>query len=131
VLGYAESGQSPLHPLGVGVQRAAGWSVVPAPRSRRRAASRCSAVMRRRWSRRRATRDRHTGTVEELPGDELRTSPTLSLVNESDVAERALGFVEQQGASFRRLTSACTPVLSPAVAADARRVFGFDPSGAG
>lgn len=70
--------------------------------------------------------DRHTGADEELSGDELRDLADLSLVNELDVAEHAAGFVERYGAFFRRLTGRWTPILSPAVAADARRVFGAD-----
>ena len=48
----------------------------------------------------------------------------LGLVNESDVAEHAPGFLDEHGAWFRRLTAAWEPVLTPAVAVEAVRVFG-------
>ncbi len=47
----------------------------------------------------------------------------FDLVNEIDVAEHAAGFLGQHGAYFRRLADEWSPVLNPAVAAEARRVF--------
>lgn len=67
--------------------------------------------------------DRRTGAVEELDRDAVRDLADLSLVNEIDVAEHAPGFLGQHGAFFVRLTASWTPVLSPAVAAEARAVF--------
>jgi hypothetical protein len=68
--------------------------------------------------------DRFTRQAEELAPDELREFADLSLVNELDVAEHAPGFLDEHGPFFRRLTDRWTPVLSPAVAAEARWVLG-------
>ena len=73
---------------------------------------------------RRRIRDRFTGEEEQPAEDELRDFADLSLVNELDVAEHAPGVLDRHGAYFRRLTAAWRPLLSPAVAADAARVFG-------
>ncbi len=54
----------------------------------------------------------------------MRDLADLSLVNEIDVAEHAPDVLERHGEYFRRLTGAWTPVLSPAVAAEAHAVFG-------
>ena len=56
--------------------------------------------------------------------DDLRDFADLTLVNELDVAEQATGFLDEHGGYFRRLTTAWTPVLSPAVTEEARRVLG-------
>ena len=72
----------------------------------------------------RQVHDRHTGTAEVLVDAELRDFADLSLVNEIDVAEHAPGLLEQHGAYFRRLTRGWESLLSPTVAAEARRVFG-------
>ncbi|NEK87715.1 hypothetical protein GCU60_18410 [Blastococcus saxobsidens] len=72
----------------------------------------------------RRVHDRHTGTAEELDDEQLRDFADLSLVNEIDVAEHAPGFLDENGAWFRRLTEQWAPVLSPVVLAEARRVFG-------
>jgi hypothetical protein len=71
----------------------------------------------------RQVHDRHTGTAEALAVDELRDFADLSLVNELDVAEHAPGFLAEHGGYFRRLTEEWSPVLSPAVLAEARRVL--------
>jgi hypothetical protein len=68
--------------------------------------------------------DRVTGEAEQLDGAQLRDFADLSLVNELDVAEHAPGFLEQHGGYFRRLAEEWSPVLSPTVAAEARRVLG-------
>jgi len=68
--------------------------------------------------------DRFTGTAEELGDDALRDFADLSLVNELDVAEQVPGFVDEHGDYFRRLTASWQELLSPAVAAEASRVFG-------
>lgn len=68
--------------------------------------------------------DRVTGAAERLAGADLRHLADLSLVNELDVAEHAPGFLERHGAYFRGLAEAWSPVLSPAVTAEARRVLG-------
>ncbi|WP_346621939.1 DUF6817 domain-containing protein [Blastococcus montanus] len=68
--------------------------------------------------------DRRTGQAERLDGDELRDFADLSLVNELDVAAHAPGFVERHGGYFRHLAERWSPVLSPAVLAEARRVLG-------
>jgi hypothetical protein len=73
---------------------------------------------------RRSIRDRFTGDDERLTCADLRDFADLSVVNELDVAEHAPGFVADHGDYLRRLTAAWTPLLSPAVAADAVRVFG-------
>jgi hypothetical protein len=70
------------------------------------------------------TWDRHTGALEQLDAAQVRDLADLSLVNEMDVAEHSPGFLEQHGAYFHRLTGAWTPVLSPAVAAEAHALFG-------
>jgi len=67
--------------------------------------------------------DRFTGTSEMLSSDELREFADLSLVNELDVAEHAAGFLDEHGGYFRRLADRWAPLLSPAVAAEARRVL--------
>jgi hypothetical protein len=73
---------------------------------------------------RRRLHDRFTGEEETLTGAEVRDFADLTLVNEIDVAEHAPRFRDAHGAYFRRLTAAWTPLLSPAVAADAAHVFG-------
>ncbi len=73
---------------------------------------------------RRRVHDRFTGAAEALTGEELRVFADLSLVDEIDVAEHVPGFLDDHGGYFRRLTAAWTPLISPAVAADATRVFG-------
>jgi hypothetical protein len=81
----------------------------------------------RTWSElpaRRRVQSRFTGDDEELGPATLRDFADLSLVNEVDVAEHDPGFLERHGDYFRRLTLAWTPLLSPAVAAEAARVFG-------
>jgi hypothetical protein len=50
--------------------------------------------------------------------------PGLSLVDEVDIAGRSADFLDRHGNYFRRSTTAWAPVLSPAVPADARHVFG-------
>lgn len=82
---------------------------------------------RRTWSelpRTGRTWDRWTGTAEELDAGQVRDLADLCLVNEIDVAEHAPDVLERHGEYFRRLTGAWTPVLSPAVAAEAHAVFG-------
>ena len=68
--------------------------------------------------------DRSTGDGERLDGDRLREFADLSIVNELDVAEQSPAYLDRHGAYFRRLTTSWEPLLSPAVAADARRVLG-------
>jgi hypothetical protein len=69
-------------------------------------------------------RNRFTGDDEHLGPAALRDFAELSLVNEMDVAEQAPGFLDRHGEFFRRLMVAWTPLLSPAVAAEAARTFG-------
>lgn len=68
--------------------------------------------------------DRFTGDGERLDGDRLREFADLSIVNELDVAEQSPAFLDRHGAYVRRLATSWEPLLSPAVAADARRVLG-------
>lgn len=68
--------------------------------------------------------NRFTGSSEVLDLDHLRAFTDLSLVNEVDIAEHSADFLDRYGNYFRRLTTAWAPVLSPAVLADARHVFG-------
>jgi hypothetical protein len=72
----------------------------------------------------RRVHDRHTGTAEQLPPEQVRDLADLSLVNEIDVAEHAPGFLERYGRYFRRLTAAWQPALTPAVVRAARATFG-------
>lgn len=72
----------------------------------------------------RQVRDRFTDACDELDTGELRAFADLSIVNEVDVAENSQEFLDRYGDYFRRLTAAWAPLLSPAVLADARRVFG-------
>jgi hypothetical protein len=68
--------------------------------------------------------DRFTGEFSEPAPDELRAFADLGLVDELDVAEHSPGFLDRYGDLVRRLAGAWEPLLSPAVAADARRVLG-------
>jgi hypothetical protein len=68
--------------------------------------------------------DRFTGADELLDEGQLRAFAELSIVNELDVAEHSEDFLARFGDYFRRLTATWSSLLSPAVAADARRVFG-------
>jgi hypothetical protein len=68
--------------------------------------------------------DRFTGATERLAPEDLREFADLSIVNELDVAEQVPGFVDEHGDYFRRLTASWQELLSPAVAAEASRVFG-------
>lgn len=68
--------------------------------------------------------DRFTGTSDVLDHGGLRAFADLSLTNEMDIAEHSADLVERYGGYFRRMTTAWTPLLSPAVLVDARRVFG-------
>jgi hypothetical protein len=67
--------------------------------------------------------DRFTGLCEKLDTDDLRDIADLSIVNELDVAEHSLAFLDEHGDFFRRLTAAWAPLLSPAVTAEAQRVL--------
>ena len=68
--------------------------------------------------------NRFTGAGEVLDVLELRAFADLSIVNELDVAEHSEDFLPRFGGYFRRLTRAWSSALSPAVEADAERVFG-------
>ena len=68
--------------------------------------------------------DRFTGDCHELDPERLRAFADLSIVNELDVAEHSATFLDRHGDFFRRLTTSWETLLSPAVAADARRVLG-------
>jgi hypothetical protein len=68
--------------------------------------------------------DRFTGADQLLDDGQLQAFADLSIVNELDVAEHSEDFLGRYGDYFRRLTAAWSSVLSPAVAGDARRVFG-------
>lgn len=68
--------------------------------------------------------DRFTGDSEILSQDALTAFADLSIVNELDVAQHSVDFLGRHGDYFRRLTTDWTPLLSPSVLADARRVFG-------
>lgn len=72
----------------------------------------------------RTVRYRQGDPDESLDDDDLRDFADLSLVNEIDVADHAPGFLQQHGAWFRRLADDWAPILSPAVAAEARRILG-------
>jgi len=67
--------------------------------------------------------NRFTGGSEILDENDLRAFADLCLVNEVDIAEHAVDFLDRHGDYFRRLITAWAPVLSPAVLADARTVF--------
>jgi hypothetical protein len=82
---------------------------------------------RRTWARlaeTRATVDRFTGQVETLDEQRLRAYADLSIVNEVDIAEQDPSFVDRYGNHLRPLFAAWSTIASPAVIADARRVFG-------
>ncbi len=72
----------------------------------------------------RTVHDRWTGAAEVLGDEDLRAFADLSLVNELDVAEHDPGVLDRHGDLLRRLARDWEPVLSPAVAAEARRVLG-------
>ncbi|MFB9236605.1 DUF6817 domain-containing protein [Plantactinospora siamensis] len=68
--------------------------------------------------------DRFTGTVHRIDPAELRALVDLSIVNEVDVVAHNPAALDRHGPALRRLFAAWSPVASPAVAADARRVLG-------
>lgn len=68
--------------------------------------------------------NRFTGTSETLDQAQLQALTDLTLINEVDIAEHSGDFLDRYGNYFRRLTTAWAPLLSAAVLADARRVFG-------
>lgn len=72
----------------------------------------------------RRVHDRFTGSGETLSADEARAFAELSLVNELDIAEHAPGFLDQHRDLCRRLTADWTPLLGPAVLAEAARILG-------
>ena len=67
----------------------------------------------------RCVRDRLTGDGEHLSDADLRAVVDLSIVNELDLAEHAVGFLDEHGGFFRRLTGAWASMLSPNVLTDA------------
>ena len=79
--------------------------------------------------------DRFTGSATTLGADELRGFADLSIVNELDVVEHSTDngrsassraeIAAKYGEYFRSLFAAWTPIASPAVIADARRVLRF------
>lgn len=70
------------------------------------------------------SREAAVGELLGKRGAELQAFADLSIVNELDVAEHSEEFLGRYGDYFRRLTASWAALLSPAVLADARAVFG-------
>ncbi|WDZ86712.1 DUF6817 domain-containing protein [Micromonospora cathayae] len=70
--------------------------------------------------------DRHTGRVETLAPGQLRPFVDLCVVNELDVMAYDPTVAQRYGDYFRTLFAAWSPVASPDVTAEARRLLGDD-----